>query len=123
MTPSTNLCTGKTQGLKTRHGSATLPFPWCSTFRPEHFHSEGGGKSLVSDAIKDFLTHLGQWFSNVLKAQFPFSSAGFIVPPKHWQFTYSEGGKIHSLALEEMSVASNQRQLATSLANINYCKW
>jgi len=49
-----------------------------SSLGPDPFHRVGVGKSLVSDATRDFLTHLGQWFSNVLKAQLSFSSSGFV---------------------------------------------
>lgn len=38
-----------------------------------------------------------------------FQVIWFCRPPEHWPLTYSEAGKIRSLALEEMSVTSNER--------------
>lgn len=62
-------------------------------FSPEHSHGMGAGKSLVFDAIRDVLTHPGWRFSNMLKAQLPFSYSAFVDPPEHWQLIYSESGK------------------------------
>lgn len=44
-----------------------------------------------------------------VESTIPFQLIWFCRPPEHWQLTYLEGEKIHSLALEEMSAASNQR--------------
>lgn len=70
----------KARGSKLCMG--VLRFHSCggSTLGPEQSHSAGVGKSLVSDAIRNFLTRRGWWFSNVLKAQLPFSSSGFVDP-------------------------------------------
>ena len=71
----------KPRGLKLGTGVPLFHSRGGSTLSPEQLHGKGGGKSLVSDAIRDFLTQLGQWSSNMLKAQFSFSSSGFVDPP------------------------------------------
>lgn len=74
------------------------------------FYSPGGSisravlwhrswESLVSDAIRNFLTQLGWRFSNALKTQFPFSACR---PLSIGSSLVLEAGKIHSFALEEM---------------------